>query len=75
MSKQEEASIDHVMDGLQILGKYSKDEDANDVGVGHGIIVSGFDVNPDVVLVDDLDNLDSLGWRWDDENQRWGKFV
>jgi len=61
------ANVSEVMQGLQVISKYS-----DDICAEHDCIYAGPGVK---VSKDDQAKLEELGWHWDNEAGSWARFV
>lgn len=67
------ATYKEVIEGLQILAKYSED-DEHQIAAEHDELYAGPD-DPSVVTEDDRGRLNELGWRFDPGLGCWRRFV
>lgn len=66
-------SVNTIIEGLQILKKYSEDID---IAAEHDVFYAGFDNDIETVSKEDKEKLDNLGWWKDEENGAgFGIFV
>ena len=67
------ATLNQVIKGLEIFAKHGLG-DEHDICAEHDIIYAGANANGQLTR-DEYDQLEALGWHWDESVDSWACFV